>query len=257
MKLYGETRELLKGTESWRVYEVLLSIIGLICGCFAVSVVVFVRKDFGERYLSWPNLFFGYSVVANFMFLGSMFAVLARWGGQQLMMLFWLAFIVASLYHRWEINRKIKAGVPWHSMYMGTSLLPLPFSEEKIYKFFEPALVFAAGYFLSPLSGQVGVWLMISAFALFICNHIVFYNERRAMLDIRDAGIEAKYYSAAVSGKPASETAGFVVGESTVRLMRAEASLKEAFANLSPELKDVLDTEQGARASAQTAPESR
>lgn len=23
----------------------------------------------------------------------------------------------------------------WHSMYMGTSLLPLPFSEEKIFKF--------------------------------------------------------------------------------------------------------------------------
>ncbi len=257
MKLYGETRELLKHTESWRVYEVMLSIIGLICGCFAVSVVVFLRKDFGERYLSWMNLSFGYTIVANFTFLGSMFAFLTRWGGEQVMMLFWLAFIAASLYHRWEIHRKAKAGVLWHSMYMGTSILPLPFSEEKIYKFFEPALVFAAGHLLYALSGQVGVWLQISAVALFICNHIVFYNERRAMLDIRDAGIEAKYFSAAVSGRPASETAGFVVAESTVRLMRAEASLKDAFANLPPELKDVLDTEQGARASAQSAPEPR
>src|SRR5690348_9037494 len=217
MRLYGETRELLKGTESWKVYEVLLAIIGLITGCFAISVVPFIRKDFGERYLSWLNLFFGYTVVANFMFLGSMFSFLTRWGGQQFMSLFWLAFIAMSLYRRWEINRRNNAGIEWHSMYMGTSLLPLPFSEEKIYKFFEPALVFAAGYLLDALSGQVGVWLMISAVALFINNHIAYYNERRAMLDMRDAQIEAKYLSAALAGKPVTETGGFVVAESSIK----------------------------------------
>jgi len=257
MRLYGETRELLKGTQSWHVYEVCLSVIGLIAGCFAVSVVVFVRKDFGERYLSWLNLSFGYTVVANFTFLGSMFAFLTRWGGQQFMALFWLAFIAMSLYRRWEIARKNNAGVEWHSMYMGTSLLPLPFSEEKIYKFFEPALVFGAGYMLYNLSGQVGVWLMISAVALFICNHIAYYNERRAMLDMRDAQIEAKYFSAALSGKPVTETGGFVVAESSIKLMGQDARLKDAFANLSPELKEVLDAEQGAGAPAQSAPEPR
>jgi len=257
MRLYGETRELLKGTESWRMYEMMLSVISLICGCFAVSVVVFVRKDFGERYLSWLNLSFGYTVVACFTFLGAMFAFLTRWGGQQLMTLFWLAFIAMSLYRRWEINRKNNAGVEWHSMYMGTSLLPLPFAEEKIYKFFEPALVFGAGHLLYALSGQVGAWLMISSVALFICNHIAYFNERRAMLDMRDAQIEAKYLSAALAGKPVTETGGFVVAESSIRLMGQDARLKDAFANLSPELKEVLDVEQGAGASAQTAPESR
>lgn len=257
MRLYGETRELLKHTETWRMYEFLLSVISLIAGCFAVSIVVFTRKDFGERYLSWLNLSFGYTVVANFTFLGSLFGALARWGGQQVMVLFWLAFIAMSLYRRWEINRKNSAGLEWHSMYMGTSLLPLPFSEEKIYKFFEPALVFAAGHLLYGLSGQVSVWLQISAVALFICNHIVYFNERRAMLDMRDAQIEAKYFGAALSGKPASETGGFVVAESSIKLMGQDARLKDAFANLPPELKEVLDTEPGARASAQTAPESR
>ncbi len=252
MKLYGETRELLKGTEQWRTFEVLLAIISLISGCFAVSVVPFIRKDFGERYLSWLNLFFGYTVVANFTFLGSMFGFLTRQGGQQFMVLFWLAFIAMGVYRRWEINRKNNAGVEWHSMYMGTSILPLPVSTEKIYKFFEPALVFGAGHLLWTISGQVGLWLMISAVALFINNHIVYYNERRAMLDMRDAEIEAKYLSAALAGKPASETGGFVVAESSVRLMGQDARLKDAFANLSPELKHVLDAEPGA-----TAPESR
>jgi hypothetical protein len=225
------------------MYEFALALLSLISGCFAISVVPFVRKDFGERYLGWMNLFFGYAVVANFTFLGSMIAAIMRRGGGQLMMLFWLAFIAMSLYRRRQITRKNNAGVEWHSMYMGTSLLPLPFSEEKIYKFFEPALVFAAGHLLWTFSGQVGLWLMISAVALFVNNHIVFYNERRALLDIRDAGIEAKHLGAALAGKPASETAGFVVAESSIRLMNTDAGLKEAFANLSPELKDVLDAE--------------
>jgi len=243
MKLYGETRELLKGTESWKLYEWALAVLNLITGCFAISVVPFIRKDFGERYLGWMNLFFGYTVVANFTFLGSMIAVVTRRGGSQLMMLFWFAFIAISLYRRWEISRKNNAGVEWHSMYLGTSLLPLPFSREKIYKFFEPALVFGAGHLLWTFSGQVGLWLMISAVALFINNHIVFYNERRTMLDMRDAQIEAKYLSAALSGKQPSETAGFTVAESSIKLMNQDAGLKEAFANLSPKLKDVLDSE--------------
>jgi hypothetical protein len=243
MRLYGETRELLKGTEQWKMFELLLSILSLISGCFAISVVPFIRKDFGERYLGWLNLFFGYTVVANFTFLGTMIAALTGRGGSQYMMLFWLAFIVMSLYRRLEINRKNNAGVEWHSMYLGTSLLPLPFSREKIYKFFEPALVFGVGHLLGTVSGQVGLWLMISAVALFVNNHIVFYNERRAMLDMRDAQIETKYISAALSGKPPSETAGFVVAESSIKLMNQDAGLKAAFGNLSPELKGVLDSE--------------
>ena len=53
------------------MFEVALAILSLVSGCFAISVVPFIRKDFGERYLGWLNLFFGYTVVANFTFLGS------------------------------------------------------------------------------------------------------------------------------------------------------------------------------------------
>jgi hypothetical protein len=242
MRLYNETRELLKGTEQWKMYEWALALLSLISGCFAISVVPFIRKDFGERYLGWINLFFGYTVVANFFFLGNLIGMITRRGGSQLMGVFWLAFIAMSIYRRREITAKNNAGVEWHSMYFGTSLLPLPFSQEKIYKFFEPAMVFALGHLLWTFSGQVGLWLMISAVALLINNHIVFYNERRAILDMRDAQIEAKYFGAALAGKPASETAGFVVAESSIKLMKEDAGLKEAFAKLAPELSDVLDS---------------
>ncbi len=243
MRLYGETRELFKQTEAWRMYEFLLAILSLITGCFAISVAVFIRKDFGERYLSWLNLSFGYSVVANFYFFGGLVGMLTRRGGSSLMGLFFLAFIAMSLYRRWEIAKKNNAGIEWHSMYLGTSLLPLPFGREMIYKFLEPAIVFALGHLLWTFSGQVGLWLMLSALALFINNHIVFYHERRAVLDMRDAEIEAKYLQAALAGKPPSETAGFVVAESSIKLMKQDAGLKQAFENLSPEMASVLDSE--------------
>jgi hypothetical protein len=237
MKLMQETRGLLANTDPWRKAEWALGLLSLLSSCFAVSVVPFIRRDMGERYFGWLNLFFGYTVVANFTFLGNLFFH----GGSQLMTLFWLAFIAASLYQRWQIARKNAAGVQWHSMYMGTSLLPLPFPPEKLFKFIEPALVFAAGHFLWDFSPQVGCWLTLGAAGLFVNNHIVYHNERQAILDMRDAQIEAKYLTDALSGKPAAQTAGFTVAESSIKLMGQDAHLKEAFANLSTDLKILLD----------------
>jgi hypothetical protein len=164
------------------------------------------------------------------------------------MTLFWAAFIAASLWQRYQIAQKNTAGQQWHSMYMGTSLLPLPMSPEKIFKFVEPAAVYLAGHFLSAFSSAVGWWLTFAAAGLFVNNHIVFFNERQAILDMRDAQIESRYLSAALSGKPAQETAGLVVSESSMKLMGQDASLKEAFANLSTDLKTLLDSDTGTEA---------
>jgi hypothetical protein len=239
-----ETRNSFGGTDFWKKNEWALGLLSLLTGCFAISVVPFTRKDFGERYLGWLNLYFGYSVVAGFMFFGNLLGALMRTGGSsQLMTLFWLAFIGLSIYHRREISRKNNAGIEWHSMYIGTSLLPLPFSQEKIYKIFEPLGVFLVGYVLSKLSGQVGMWLMISAVSLFVNNQIVFYQERQNVLDMRDARIEAENMSAAFAGKPASETAGFVIAESSTKLIASDARLTDAYAKLSTEMKSLLDAQ--------------
>jgi hypothetical protein len=236
-----ETRSVFGGTDLWQRTEWALGLLSLISSCFAISVVVFIRKDFGERYLGWLNLAFGYTVVANFMFLGGIVGSFLGWGGGQLMFLFWIAFIAMSAYHRREINRKNKAAVEWHSMYMGTSILPLPLSREIVHKFAEPGLVFLLGHLLGGFSGQVGIWLQIAAGALFVNNHIVYYQQRQAILDMRDAEIEARYLSKALSGAPSNETGGLMVAESAVELMRTDADLKAAFGGLAPELKDVLD----------------
>jgi len=244
MRLMRETRATFGGMDIWRNYEWALGLLSLISGCFAISVVPFVRKDMGERYFGWLNLFFGYTVVANFMFFSSLLGVLIRQNAvyPQLMTFFWLGFIGLSLYHRWQITRRNNAGIEWHSMYIGTSLLPLPFSRENIYKFIEPGLVFFIGHSLFSLCWQAGLWLMLGAAGLFVNNHIVYYHERQSILDLRDAHLEAKYLSAALAGKPARETGGFVVAESTIRLMGKDARLQSAFSNLSSELKSLLDS---------------
>ncbi|HTV55350.1 MAG TPA: hypothetical protein VMI06_10580 [Terriglobia bacterium] len=258
MKLINESRSLFGGTGVWQKSEWVLTFLSFVTGCCAVSIVPFIRKDFGERYLGWLNLFFGYTIVANFTFLGTIFAGLAGAflhigiGGAPIMRLFWLAFVALSIYHRREIARKNKAGVKWHSMYLGTSILPLPFSQEIVYKFVEPGLVIGGGWLLCGIATLPGVWLLIAGVSLFINNHIVYYNQRQAILDIRDAEIEAQGMSKAFSGRSASETNGLLVAESNLDLIRGDAGLKEAFTNLSPELKDVLDALPGAN----SAPES-
>ncbi len=263
MKLTNEGRSVFGGTDVWQKSEWILALVSLVSGCFAISIVPFIRKDFGERYLGWLNLFFGYTVVANFLFLGTLIAGLGGpffhigIGGAPFMQLFWLAFVALSIYHRREIARKNKAGEKWHSMYLGTSILPLPFSREIVYKFAEPGLVIGAGYFLSGISTLPGVWLMIAGASLFINNHIIYHNQRQAILDIRDSEIEARNMSKAFAGRPANETGGLFVAESSMDLIRKDAGLQEAFRNLSPELKQVLDEVHGASpTSGSAAPES-
>ncbi len=258
MKVMDQSRSVFGGTDVWQQSEWILALLSFVSSCFAISIVPFIRKDFGERYLGWLNLFFGYTVVALFMSFGLLVGGLAGAflhigiGGLPFMQLFWLAFVGLSIYHRREIARKNKAGEKWHSMYLGTSILPLPFAREIVYKFAEPGIVIGAGYFLSGISSLPGWWLMIAGASLFINNHLIYHKQRQAILDIRDAEIEARNMSKAFAGRPAQETNGLLVAESSMDLIRQDAGLKEAFSNLSPELKDVLDAANGAN----SAPES-
>lgn len=248
MRLMTETRQLMQGFNIWRKFEWILALLYLISGCFSISVVGFTRKDFGERYFGFFNLLFGYTVIANFAFLGNFLGVATGHKFSWLMVLFWLGFIAVSLYHRAVIARRNKRGQEWHSMYIGESWLtslPLPCSREKIFKLVEPGLVFLAGLIFWKISGAVGIWLMISGLSLFVNNHLVFWFERQAFLDVIDARIEARYMSGAVQGKPAKQTGGFVLAESNIQMIRRDPGLQNIFVKLSQDMKDMLNTEPG------------
>lgn len=240
MKLGKESLHLLRVFNPWKRFEFVLAVLSLLSSCFTVSIVGFLRKDFGERYFSTVNLMFGYTVVAYFAFLGNIIGVATGHHFSWLMVFFWAAFIGVSIFHRLEISRKNKRGEEWHSMNVGTSLLPVPMKEESIYKFIEPALVMTVGLMLWKISGQAGAWLIIGGLSLFVNNHLVFYFQRQALLDIRDARIEARYMSGAIQGKPAKQTGGFVLADSNIQLIRKDAGLQSVLAQAARDMKNMF-----------------
>src|SRR5271170_6574566 len=138
MRLGKSFTELARSNKQFVLLEWVSGALLLLTSCFTVSIVPFTRKDFGERYFSWLNLFFGYTIIANFTFLGNVFGVVSHHQFSWAIVVFWAAFVAMSLYRQREISRKNKAGIEWHSMSIGTTLLPLPVEEETIYKFIEP-----------------------------------------------------------------------------------------------------------------------
>src|ERR1700736_4556127 len=146
MKLGKTGRQIALSFEPWQYLESLAVIVHFILGWFAISAVVFLRRDFGERYLSWINLFFGYMAAGLFTGLGGW--LISAWmheSASGLMPLLLMGFFAMSGYHRWQIHKKNKQGIRWFSMNSGTPLLmkfsdhPLlgkygPLSEEVINK---------------------------------------------------------------------------------------------------------------------------
>jgi hypothetical protein len=254
MKLMREARGIFGQTNVWKQTEWLLAILMFASGCLSVSVTPFLRKDMGERYFGWLNLYFGYSVLSTFFFVGPLASMFIHSSSifPSMMTWFMLAFVGAAIYQRREIWKRNKSGLQWHTMFMGTSVLAkvLPISQEMIFKFVEPVLVWLLGHFLYSFNWEVGLWLYLAAFALAINNHLIFFNERQNILNIGDAQIEAQFYSAAMEGKPAAETHGFVLAESTRKLFGQDPKLREAITNLPSELQELLDAEPNVKGAA-------
>lgn len=240
MKLLKQTDNLASRFDAWRQFQWVLALCQLLSNMFTMSAVVFIRRDFGERYLSPVNLFFGYSVVAPLALGGSLISIGGSGGFSAAMVIVWLGFVGTSIYHRLEIRRKNRQGLPWHSMYMGESLLPLPVSAEKMHKIVEPLVFLVGALVLFKVTAVLAIWMALCSVSLLVNNHLVYHFERERFLDTRDAQIEAKSLGDALAGRPARETSGFVFAESNVQMVRADATLSHAFNALSDELKGVL-----------------
>jgi 1,4-dihydroxy-2-naphthoate octaprenyltransferase len=85
MNTLSQTPSVFGNTDIWKKSEWFLALLSLITSFFSISVVVFTRRDFGERYLGLINLYMGYlymgySVVASFMFLGNLLSAFTHFG---------------------------------------------------------------------------------------------------------------------------------------------------------------------------------
>lgn len=188
-----------------------------------VPMQVMLRRDFGERYLSWPRLYFVWGLLIAYFALGT------AHGASPLLTLFALAFVGMSLYHRARIWQRGKQGVLWHSRSFGVSRLT-PAIEQlgallkgtpleqyvlldrwTLYKWVEPLLCLAIGAATYKIDNVFGLYMLATSAGLLVGAQLAYFEEHGKILDVIDARIEAMHMAGAIEGRPAEETAGFSV----------------------------------------------
>ena len=252
-KGFYEPKNLLAGTNWFQHVQFFFLFFYWIAGWFAMSTVVFLRKDFGERYLSWFNLYAGYTVVWFMAFPVTLVDALAYEGEfSGTMQVFYGLFILVSLYHRYVIYRRNRPRrfSEWHSLNSAIPLLAiwlnwalghfgrwleprmqqgLPHrpitlnlwvSDDVTKRYIEPLFLVAVGWFFFEEDTGMRLWLFISAAAVFYREQLDYFLARQKVLDMMDSRIEGKYLAPVLRGESATSTAGFTMPISSVRILK-------------------------------------
>lgn len=280
-------QNLLAGANWFLFLQAILSFVYWVAGWFSMSVVVFLRKDFGERYLSWLNLFAAYSVVWLFAGINAFLWVFSQADDSSVnfsgtMFTVYGLFILTSFYHRFAIWLRLRRGELWHSFYEGTSFL-LPLTErlvarlfrsledtvfgqymaprasaEVVHKWVEPVFLLLLGLIMSPIDTATSGWLIISSIAFWVREQVEYFMVRQFVLDQVDSLIQGQFMQAALNGATPEESRGFTMSPSAVKLLNAAAEepaarrylqpeVSEAYGLLSPAEQDLLDAMPKAR----------
>lgn len=209
----------------------------VIGGWAAVTLEVFSRYRFGERYLTPFRLslggviygifalLFGGLNVASFLVVFS--ARSAAPGEALVLLLFFVLFVLAGFVHSFEIfYRNNYSDLVWHSAsfgvawpfrrVVGRTFGPLPPVDEWfVYRYAEPWAWFMVGGFFTFVSTFglplffLGLWLMIAASALFAKNQAIYRRERDQELNLIDAEIENAARQPSARGVTIEHTGGF------------------------------------------------
>jgi hypothetical protein len=201
--------------DAWNPLMAIGQIAMVLLSWLSVTLELFVRFNFGERYLSWLRLFLGLMIMELTTLVPRMiFAMIPFLGGPtgSFSPLFFRAAICLGIYHQWRIWRRNRQGIAWHSNSFGVSRLSfLPVSDWMLYRFVEPGLCFIAGMLIKFIDPVTGIWVILASVALFVKNQMVFNAQRGRLLDVIDARIESAAMQGALEGRPKQETAGFSV----------------------------------------------
>ena len=223
-------------------FQKVLNYTQMIVRVFSVTVEVFLRHSFGERYLNIFNCYGAVILLAvGYQFFGR---------EEPLLWLYALAFILMCIVHRVSIWRRKKKGMRWHSRYAGTSYdfwQFLPFKQYTIQRYFEPALVLLLGFLIFNIfADPLGGWLVVSALSLAVSAQIDAARFRNQVLDVMDSQIESEQLNAAVVElKDPSQTEGFYVPVSLNNYSPAQrASFADAMRRIDPKLRDIMSGNQ-------------
>ena len=186
----------------------------MILGWSAYTLEVFVRYEYGERYLSAVRVVLSWLTLRFILLLANLQGGLSWIPGvppaseATLNQFYLTAYLMVSGVHLLRIWQRNQVGAVWHSFSFGISWLSflphLPplrlgrysfqITDWMLYRFMEPALCFAVIYYLLP-GGFTRSWLLWASIAMLIHNNMVWNNRRERFLDMLDSHIEGGYYN--------------------------------------------------------------
>jgi hypothetical protein len=187
-------------------YNFLIFVLSL----FSIPAEVFLRYNFGQRYLTFGKMILGYFLILvywNITSLGSVFSS----GNSILLGLvsngFLYGYLIACVAHFLIVQRRSFRGIRCYSKYAGDSLpfwRKLPFYEAiggqyNVQLYLEPLLLFLLSIITGPLLPGMGTFLFMCSISLFLKGYTQHAAFRQRIMDITDQQIEAEQVSQAVT----------------------------------------------------------
>jgi hypothetical protein len=217
----------------------------------AITVMVFIRRKIGFRMMNPTWLI----ILAIIMLLTPVIFIAAAAPFGFLMVIYALALLGLGFFQRWQRWQELCNGERWHTYSPGISYLetlPLPpffRSHGRVGRFLDPAAVAIVALLVGIiLSHGLGIWLLLSAFFLYVHEQDAYQAQLNRDLDTLDGLVAAEVQAETVKhfeGKQPEEqrsieeTAGIPTGlapdiHRQVELRRAKQR-KPAPDNLAPE----------------------
>ena len=211
----------------------MINLVIVVLGWFSLSIEVFLRKDFGERYLSPIRFFLAWFAFSTLAFGGQVVNLMGmaygpREGGEVwkgllsgllFHVLYW-GFLIMSAWQFRRISKRNKRGERWHSWSFGVSRFSgligrkvgsFTIDDWALYRFIEPTAIFALAVLVGLVSVPAGSWLWLASVTLLLKNNYMYAQAHGRLLDLVDAQIEGQYLQAALRGEDKQKTAGYSV----------------------------------------------
>ena len=199
--------------------DVFCAMVMAIPATFAIIATVFLRRDFGERYLRPLSAF----TMATLLGLLTFFLYRHRGfplAGPIPPFCLTVAFIIFAIFHLCAIDSRNKRGERCYSFYAGKPAgfwRKLPFlsniSDSNIFRFLEPLLVLGLGILLLPISIPLCFVFIISSCSMYVYAQLNYWRFQHRILDAIDAEIESEAFAIAVreAKSPVKSVSGFAM----------------------------------------------
>jgi hypothetical protein len=201
-----------------------------------VTLDVFVRREFGERYLTLSRVIIGLLTIRFFLMLANIQTAFDWLPGvrplaseRTINQWYLICFTLLALLHLARIWQRNHAGRPYHSYSFGlswldflTALPPLRIgrfqfqvTDWMLYRFIEPGLCLTVAWYMLPGPSFTRSWLIWASLAMLVHNNAVYSSRRGRFLDMLDGHIESGYYnqmrSEALGESAAYKAVGYAV----------------------------------------------